>query len=92
MKKYAKIECGRLVAPQNYPGYIVIDGEKVYNPTEEQWLNNGYKPLVETLPEEIEGKIAIAHYEETDTEITQTWGYVDAPTPEDEPMEEEVSE
>lgn len=89
MKKYAKIECGRLIVPQNYPGYIVIDGEKVYNHSEEQWISNGYKPLIESDPEEIEGKIAVAHYEETDTEIVQSWEYIDAPTPEDEPMQEE---
>ena len=48
MIKYAKIVCGALVVPQIYPGYIVLDGKKIYNPTDEQYRNAGYLPLEET--------------------------------------------
>lgn len=88
MKKYAKIECGRLVCPQNYPGYIVIDGAKVFNPTKAQWTAAGYLPLAETDPEEIEGKVAVAVYTESATKITQSWEYVDAPATEMEEVAE----
>lgn len=90
MKKYAKIECGRLIVPQNYPGYIIIDGVKVYNPTEEQWISAGYLPLIESEPEEREGFIPEARYEvnEDNTEIIQTWEYIPAPNPQQSEEEE----
>jgi hypothetical protein len=82
MIKYAKIVCGALVVPQIYPGYIVLDGKKIYNPTDEQYRNAGYLPLEETpQPEDVEGKIAVATYavNEEETAIVQSWHYEDVP-------------
>ena len=47
---YGKIVCGALVVPQNYPGYIELEGKKIYNPTEEQYLAAGYLPIEESEP------------------------------------------
>lgn len=79
--KYGKIVCGALVVPQIYPGYIELEGKKIYNPTEEQYLAAGYLPIEEHEPEEREGKVAIAYYEvdEANTKIIQYWYYVDEP-------------
>ena len=62
--KFAKIVCGAIQVPQNYPCQIMLDGQVVINPTEEQYRAAGYLPLEETEPEEMEGKIAIAVYTE----------------------------
>lgn len=94
--KFAKIVCGAIQVPQNYPCQIVLDGQVIVNPTEEQYRSAGYLPLEETEPEEIEGKIAIAVYTENKRKkkIVQSWTYVDAPEeepmPGDDPIEEEM--
>lgn len=91
--KFAKIVCGAIQVPQNYPCQIVLDGQVIVNPTEVQYRAAGYLPLEETEPEEIEGKIAIAVYTENKRKkkIVQSWTYVDAPeedpTPADDPQE-----
>lgn len=89
MVKYGKIVCGTLRVPLIHPGYIVIDGKKVYDPTEEQLLEQGYLPVIETEPQQIEGKIAEASYavSEDGTEIIQSWTYIDVPEPSDEPVD-----
>lgn len=91
MVKFGKIVCGTLIVPLLSPGYIVIDGKKVYNPTTEQLTAAGYLPIIETEPEEIEGKTAEAYYElsEDGTEIIQQWNYIDVPEPELEPANAE---
>ena len=89
--KFAKIVCGALQVPQNYPCQIELDGHIVTNPTEEQYRAAGYLPLEESEPEEREAKIAIATYKvnESKTKIVQTWLYEDIePEPTPEPMEE----
>ena len=88
--KFAKIVCGALQVPQNYPCQIELDGQVIVNPTEEQYRAAGYLPLEETEPEEIEGKAAIAVYNENKerTKIIQSWIYVDVP---DEPLPEKKS-
>lgn len=77
--KFAKIVCGTLQVPQNYPCQIELNGEIITNPTEEQYRAAGYLPLYESTPDEIEGKVAIASYkmDKKKTKITQTWTYVD---------------
>ena len=77
--KFAKIVCGALQVPQNYPCSIELNSETITNPTEEQYRAAGYLPLIESEPEEREGKIAIAKYkmDKKKTKITQTWIYVD---------------
>ena len=95
MRRYGKIVCGTLRVPQIYPGYIVVDGKNIYNPSAAQLLAAGYLPIYETTPEEKEGKMAIAKYEVSvdGTRIVQVWEYVDIPEPSDEtPAEETINE
>lgn len=79
MMKFAKIVCGTIQKPQIYPGYIELNGRRIYHPTEEQYKAAGYLPLYESEPEEREGKVAIATYkmDKKKTKITQVWVYVD---------------
>lgn len=86
MRKYGKIVCGALRVPQIYPGYIVVEGKKIYNPSVAQLLAAGYLPIYETTPEEKEGKMAVAKYEVSadGTRIVQVWEYEDIPEPNDE--------
>lgn len=82
MKKYAKIVCGTLQVPQNYPCSIVVEGKTIYNPTPEQYAAAGYLPLDETpQPADEEGKVAVATYavNEDGTAIVQSWHMEDAP-------------
>lgn len=90
MVKFGKIFCGTLIVPLLSPGYIVINGKKVYNPTAEQLLAAGYIPIIETEPEEVKGKIAEAYYElnEDGTKIIQRWNYINIPEPEPANAEE----
>lgn len=90
MKKYGKIVCGALRVPQNYPSYIELDGQKVYNLTEEQLEAAGYLPIEEKAPTEKTGKVAVATYKvsKDGTKIVQSWQYVNEP----EPMHEEEVE
>lgn len=90
MRKYGKIVCGALRVPQIYPGYIVVEGKKIYNPSAAQLLAAGYLPIYETTPEEREGKIAVAKYEVSadGTRIVQVWEYENIPEPSDETPEE----
>ena len=90
MKKYGKIVCGALRVPQNYPSYIELDGQKVYNHTEEQLEAAGYLPIEEKAPKEKAGKVAVATYKvsKDGTKIVQSWQYVNEP----EPMHEEEAE
>lgn len=94
MRKYGKIVCGALRVPQIYPGYIVVEGKKIYNPSVAQLLAAGYLPIYETTPEEREGKIAVAKYEVSadGTRIVQVWEYENIPEPSDETPTEETNE
>ena len=94
MRKYGKIVCGALRVPQIYPGYIVVEGKKIYNPSVAQLLAAGYLPIYETTPEEKEGKMAVAKYEVSadGTRIVQVWEYEDIPEPSDETPTEETNE
>lgn len=77
-----KIIDGVLTYP---PHRIVINGMQIFNPTEEQLIQAGYKPIVETpMPEEPapEGQHYEAQYIDGESEITQTWVLVD-----DEPVD-----
>lgn len=94
MRKYGKIVCGALRVPQIYPGYIVVEGKKIYNPSVAQLLAAGYLPIYETTPEEKEGKMAVAKYEVSadGTRIVQVWEYENIPEPSDETPTEETNE
>lgn len=71
-----KIIDGNLTCP---PRRIVLKGMQIFNPTEEQLIQAGYKPVTETpMPDDApEGQ----HYEPTYTDsgdtITQGWTLVD---------------
>lgn len=94
MRKYGKIVCGALRVPQIYPGYIVVEGKKIYNPSVAQLLAAGHLPIYETTPEEKEGKMAVAKYEVSadGTRIVQVWEYENIPEPSDETPTEETNE
>lgn len=77
MRKFGKLILGTLKVPQNYPCSIELNGKTIYNPTEEQYLEAGYLPIEETVPEEIEGKVAVASYKIVDNVIVQSWSYED---------------
>lgn len=77
-----KIINGNLTYP---PHKIILDGMQIFNPTEEQLTQAGYKPITEVaMPEEPapEGQHYEAQYTDSGDTITQSWVLVD-----DEPIE-----
>ena len=87
-----KITDGILAYP---PNRIVLSGMQIFNPTDEQLMQVGYKPIIETvMPEDPAPKGQ--HYEAQHTDsgdtITQSWVLVDdEETPETETVEQRVS-
>lgn len=72
-----KIIDGNLTYP---PHRIVLNGMQIFNPTEEQLIQDGYKPITITaMPEEPapEGQHYEAKYTDGETQITQSWVLVD---------------
>lgn len=69
-----------------YPTHrIILNGMQIFNPTQEQLMQVGYKPITETpIPEEPapEGQHYEAQYADAGDTITQSWILV-----EDEPVE-----
>lgn len=86
---YAKLENGRLIgAPKKLPG----DGVNVWNPPEEMYLAQGWKPVTITdAPEAPEGHHYEPSWEETDEAIVQTWALVEDPDDIDASIEYLVS-
>lgn len=77
-----KIIDGNLTYP---PHRIVLNGMQIFNPTEEQLMQDGYKIITETpMPEDPapEGQHYEAQYTDSGDSITQSWVLVD-----DEPIE-----
>lgn len=76
-----KITDGNLTYP---PRRIVLDGMQIFNPTEEQLSQAGYKPITETpMPDDApDGRHYEAQYTDFGDTITQSWVLVD-----DEPIE-----
>lgn len=76
--KYAKNINGNLVVS---PGQITETktGMCIYNPMPEHLLNEGFKPMVQTLPECPKWYDAIPKWEEHEEEFIQTWEYVKQP-------------
>lgn len=61
------------------PRAITI-GQTHYNPAPVSWLaENGYKPIRYTEAPTEEGKYAVSHWEDTETEIVQTWELLPLP-------------
>ena len=74
-----KIIDGVLTYP---PHRIILNGMQIFNPTEEQLMQVGYKPITETpIPEEPapEGQNYEAKYTDAGDTITQSWVLVDNP-------------
>lgn len=72
-----KIIDGVLTYP---PHRIVLDGMQIFNPTQEQLMQVGYKPITETdIPEEPapEGQHYEAQYTDAGDTIMQSWVLVD---------------
>lgn len=77
-----KIINGQLTYP---PNRIVLNGMQIFNPTDDQLIQVGYKPITETpMPEEPapEGQHYEAKYTDAGDTITQSWVLID-----DEPVE-----
>lgn len=77
-----KITEGILTYP---PNRIVLDGMQIFNPTDDQLMRVGYKPITETpIPEEPapEGQHYEVQYADSGDTITQSWILVD-----DEPVD-----
>lgn len=72
-----KIIDGVLTYP---PHKIVLLGMQIFNPTEEQLIQDGYKPIIETLmPEDPapDGQHYEAQYVDSGDTITQSWVMVE---------------
>lgn len=72
-----KIINGNLTYP---PHRIVLDGMQIFNPTDEQLMQDGWKTIIETdMPEEPspEGQHYEAQYTDSGDTITQSWVIVD---------------
>lgn len=77
-----KIINGQLTYP---PNRIVLNGMQIWNPTDDQLIQAGYKPITETpMPEDSapEGQHYEAKYTDAGDTIMQSWVLV-----EDEPVE-----
>lgn len=62
----------------HYPVYaprrICMDGEWIYNPTEEMLERCGYLPLIESDPPETDGDhMLVSSWDECDGHIVQMW-------------------
>ena len=82
---YAKLISGY---PQYAPNPITVNGVRIGNPPAEVYLAEGYKPVRYTAaPETDVGCEAKPGWEETETEIVQTWEIVEADVDPAEAME-----
>lgn len=74
---YAKLENDTLIPA---PHWIVLSGMQIFNPTEEQLSQAGYKPITEVaMPEEPapEGQHYEPTYSDSGDTITQGWTLVE---------------
>ena len=74
-----KIINGQLTYP---PHRIILNGMQIFNPTEDQLIQVGYKPITETpVPDEPapEGQHYESKYTDAGDTITQSWVLVDNP-------------
>lgn len=68
----------------NYPSYaprrMKIGSVIVYNPTDAQLLSEGYLPVIEAEPPEVEdGYYAAPHWTEQNGQIVQSWTIEEIP-------------
>ena len=74
---YAKIENDTLIPA---PHRIVLSGMQIFNPTADQLIQAGYKPITETpIPEDPapDGQHYEPTYSDSDDTITQGWTLVE---------------
>lgn len=91
---YGKIENEKLIYA---PHRIVLGGMQIFNPTADQLIQAGYKPVTETpMPEEPapEGQHYEASYADSGDTITQSWVLVENEEvePAGKALEERVTE
>lgn len=56
------------------PRRLVIGSLQIFNPSDEQYIQMGYKPVSESpMPDVPDGFVAEMIWKESDTEITQLW-------------------
>lgn len=82
--RYAKLINGSISFA---PSRLRLETYTVYNPTPEMLIAEGYKPVRHTeAPETQPGYIAVPGWEETASEIVQTWTVELASVSEDEAL------
>lgn len=81
--------------PTYPPHRIILNGMQIFNPTQEQLIQAGYKTIVETdMPEEPapDGQHYEAQYTDSGDTITQSWVLVDDdPEPAGKTIEQRVT-
>ena len=75
----------------DYPSYaprrLRIGSAWVYNPTEQQLLAEGYLPVIETEPPEVDAQhYAEPHWQEEPNRIVQRWEVKEIPITEEEAL------
>lgn len=85
--KYGKLTDGAL---KTAPNPLCMEDITISNPTEEQYREAGYLPVIYTDPPEQEGYYPVCFWEETETEIVQNWRL--EPMPEPDAGEEDLLE
>lgn len=86
-----KIIDGSLTYP---PHKIVLLGMQIFNPTEEQLIQDGYKPITITAMPEVpapDGQHYEAQYVDSSDTITQSWTLVDDKYPAQKTIEQRVT-
>ena len=89
---YAKLENETLIPA---PHRIVLSGMQIFNPTADQLIQSGYKPITETpMPDDApEGQHYEASYADSGDTITQSWVLVDdEPAPVGKSLEQRVTD
>lgn len=62
------------------PAHIELNGLKIWNPSENQYIDSGWKPIVFTeQPDPEPGFVYVAGWKETSKRITETWTKKEAP-------------
>ena len=52
------------------------NGGRIYNPTDEQWIENGYLEIIDNRPSEIDGYYQEQSFKVIDNQIVYTYSYI----------------
>ena len=74
--KYGKIINGRV---KQFKSIKYTDGGVAFNPTTKQWLENGYKKVIDNRPIEKDGFYQTRNFTENAIEINYIYNYVKIP-------------